>query len=779
MSAREPAALSLVPASRSGADLPLGEIIPGSRYRILSLVGVGGMGVVYAAEHVDLQKRVAVKVLSAAAARVSEKAESFRREARTASRIGSPHICDVTDFGALPDGRLFLVMEYLDGVSLGRMLRAKGALQPAVVVPLLRQIAKALGATHDKGVIHLDVKPDNIMVIRRDRRDGFVKVVDFGIAALLEERRFGERVIAGTPEYVAPERILGRVYDHRADIYSLGVIAYELLTGVRPFSGRDYVATLTMHVKDQPLPMAVASPELKIQPPLERLVRRLLEKDPTSRPASMAETEALLCEAQIATGLRTPWDDLELPHIEEARRQSLAERMPSPGSTKRKAITGAAMAAALIGGAFSLYLAVFTKPSVIVKEVRLEITKTEEAPVVAAWLVRADQAMRRQWYVRPRGTSALDYIVSAEGEAARLTRTSPGAKLLRNAYGSALVALGDELLQAGLPELAVVKYRDALAFLPEDPALSEKVLQADLPTARTSLGVKKKELHEVIAAQGKARAPELSDQARELSAALFDAARSARTSEARRDVEELTRLDAEGRLRARLADGLRRFAKKAADAGRASEARAMFEIVAALDPSDRLSARLAEIDLPRKVGVGPASELSGGAVKGAGAEAGAEESPKQASASGASSHVGRGRRVVEAGQGASPESQRDEVAARAAVRDGRHAFAGARLAEAAEAFKRAVKADPMNAAAVAGLGHVAFERAQYAEALDYARRAAVLAPQMGSTHVLLGDAYFKLLRYKDALLAYGRARALHVPSSMIEPRVARASAKLQ
>src|SRR5256885_11935758 len=152
------------------ARLLPGQIIPGTRYRVLAKIGQGAMGVVYSAEHVDLEKRVALKVLAARIARRPDSVERFRHEARTASKIGSPYICDVTDFGALPDRRVFLVMEYLAGRSLRAVLDNEGHLAAGRALPILRQVAKALGAAHDKGIIHLDVKPDNIMLLDSRRR---------------------------------------------------------------------------------------------------------------------------------------------------------------------------------------------------------------------------------------------------------------------------------------------------------------------------------------------------------------------------------------------------------------------------------------------------------------------------------------------------------------------------------------------------------------------------------------------------------------------------------
>src|SRR5262245_1973326 len=192
-------------------DLPAGQVIPGTRYRVLSTIGEGGMGTVYAAEHVDLEKKVALKLLRADVAG-ADTLQWFRHEARAASKVGSDYICDVTDFGELADGRVFFVMEYLDGQSLGRVLRETSEIPAARAIPILRQVCKALGAAHDKGIIHLDVKPDNVMLLERGTRADAVKVVDFGIAGLVHAEKGKEDVIAGTPEYISPERAAGRQY---------------------------------------------------------------------------------------------------------------------------------------------------------------------------------------------------------------------------------------------------------------------------------------------------------------------------------------------------------------------------------------------------------------------------------------------------------------------------------------------------------------------------------------------------------------------------------------
>ena len=326
-------------------ELAIGEVIPGSRYRALAKLGEGGMGVVYAAEHVDIEKRVALKLLHADLLENQHVLQQFRQEARAASRIGNPYICDVTDWGEIADGRVFFVMEYLDGVSLSREIKRCRRLPPDRAIPMLRLVAKALGAAHQKGIVHLDMKPDNVLLIEKDGRKDYVKVVDFGIAGLLGQAGIGGKVM-GTPEYMAPERTLGGGNDRRSDIYALGVMAYEMLSGEVPFQGLTPVETLAMQATDRPDPINERVTK-SIPKVLDDVVMRMLEKDPLLRPQTMAEVEALLCEAQLDARIKTTWDDLALPLVDAARLERLSKRYRSHSSPRMGVIFAAAAALVL------------------------------------------------------------------------------------------------------------------------------------------------------------------------------------------------------------------------------------------------------------------------------------------------------------------------------------------------------------------------------------------------------------------------------------------------
>jgi tetratricopeptide (TPR) repeat protein len=528
-------------------------------------------------------------------------------------------------------------------------------------------------------------------------------------------------------------------------------MAYEMLGGVVPFHGKNHVATLTMQVKDPPLPLRRQSGGKDVPEELADLVMRMLSKDPEARPQNMAEVEALLCEVQIALGVKTEWDDLELPAVDEAWRQKLARRMPSAARPRRAIIFGAS-GVALASLAVAFYFIFIRAPDVVVKEVRVELTKTEEAPAVAAALLKADQAARRERYVRPPKDSALHYIVDAEAEAQKIGRPSAGAATLRRAYASALTVIGNELVKADLRDLAVTKYKEALLFLPDDADLQAKAeLSADERRRRA-----RDEKH-AGNAPGTAPASTPADEAKATAAGVFVAASHGHLSEARLSLKYLATLDPGGIQAARLADALRARAASAWSAGRTGEARPLYALVSELDPRD------AEARERAKEPPSP----------GAAADAGA--APTLAAASGAPS---KGKRHDEVAHDAEPAAPRDAAASRRASDAGAAAMSRGRLADAEEAFTKAVRADSTNAAAVGGLAEVAFERARYSDALDYARRASRLAPKNPKYLVETGDAYFKLLRYDEALASYEKAGTLAPQDAAIQSRLDRVRAKM-
>ncbi len=269
------------------------------RYKILEQLGSGGMGTVYLAEHVLINKRVAIKVLSPSHARQPDEVERFLREARAASRIRQQNVVDITDFGYTAGGLAFLVMEYLEGEDLATTSQRDGALPWRRAVHITRQICAALEAAHAQGVIHRDMKPENVFRVQRGDDPDFIKVLDFGIAKILDE--YGTEQpsntnsgLMGTPEYVAPELIRGLPPDARVDIYAVGVILYRLLTGRVPFAGESFMATLTQHLMEEVRSTREVAPGQEIPETLDAICLKSLVKDRDHRYATIREMHQAL-----------------------------------------------------------------------------------------------------------------------------------------------------------------------------------------------------------------------------------------------------------------------------------------------------------------------------------------------------------------------------------------------------------------------------------------------------------------------------------------------------
>ncbi len=297
------------------ADELVGTLF-GERYRIEKFLQRGGMGTVYVARHTVLDKQVAIKILNEAKDEIAQ--QRFLLEAKAACHINHEHIVDITDYGVLDDGRPYLVMEYLQGHALDALL-AKGPLSPRRVCRIAEQIALGLQAVHEKGVLHRDLKPGNVFLLERHRKD-YVKILDFGIAKVVAEQSQGltpdpapnaapfrptqEGLLLGTPEYLAPEQALGEDLDHRADQYALGCILYEMLTGDVPFRGNSAMGTVVKRLSENPVPPRQRRPELNIPETLDALTMRALARDREQRFPSMNDLAlALQQEHELLTPL--------------------------------------------------------------------------------------------------------------------------------------------------------------------------------------------------------------------------------------------------------------------------------------------------------------------------------------------------------------------------------------------------------------------------------------------------------------------------------------------
>lgn len=284
-----------VPQKTADPEDLTGAVLAG-RYRLRRLLDRGGMGYVYYGEHIAIGKRVAVKVLTSQTASSENHRTRLLREARACSRIAHENVVDITDFGEAPNGSVFLVMELLQGETLAATLDREGPLPWARAKSIILQICRALHAAHRLGILHRDVKPDNCFRIKRGGNRDFVKMFDFGLAKILRDG--GDRpltsngTIFGTPEYMSPEQTRGAQVDHRSDLYSTGIILYELVTGTVPFRGDHFMEVFKQQVSAKPTPPSELNPA--VSQALERVILKAIAKDPAKRFASMQELATAL-----------------------------------------------------------------------------------------------------------------------------------------------------------------------------------------------------------------------------------------------------------------------------------------------------------------------------------------------------------------------------------------------------------------------------------------------------------------------------------------------------
>lgn len=391
------------PAALSGADYRLHDEPPApapgpgndddligrelGTYRLLRNLGGAGMSRVYLAEQPAGNKQFAVKVLRNAnfnQGALDVVARRFVQEARVASRLHHPHIVDVVDFG-VADGLAYLVMEHLDGESLRETLRRHGPLPWTRVLPMFLHICDALEAAHAKGVIHRDLKPSNCFRVRHATGDDFIKVCDFGVARIIDEDLpdglLAGGVLLATPEYMAPELIRGAKPDPRVDIYGVGVLLYELLTGTCPFQSGKQTTVLAMQLLDTAIPPRRVAPEANIPSSVERVIMRALSKQPEERFQNVADMRGALL------------DDTRLyKAVAAAETPSARRRVSGPNATR--SVSAMSMQAARGGVGMTIVLALIAAgliawvlagtPGIGVAEVPPPVTTPQPAPAALA-----------------------------------------------------------------------------------------------------------------------------------------------------------------------------------------------------------------------------------------------------------------------------------------------------------------------------------------------------------------------------------------------------------
>src|SRR5512133_1174129 len=390
--------------------LTTGEIIEG-KYRIIRLIGEGGMGAVYEGENIRIHRRVAIKVLHQGVAENQEAVQRFEREAQAAGRIGNDHILEVLDLGELPNAEHFMVMEYLDGEPLSERIRRVGRMRPGDIAPLIIQVLEGLRAAHEAGIVHRDLKPDNVFVTKEKagQRD-FVKLIDFGISKFLplggnEMRMTRTGTVMGTPYYMSPEQASGsREADHRSDLYSVGVILYEAVVGRVPFDAPTFNQLLFQIVLSDPAPPQELVPDLDAG--FANLIAKAMARDVEHRFQSAPEFSNAL-QAWLKTGA-----SVSLPPTSPVN--PLAPRPEPSAATKGKSASGAIAAGTSTHDSWS------AQPSRIVPPPRSKALLF--GGVGALCVLMALSAVGTRWILRdsarpPTASAALEPTPSAPNPA--------------------------------------------------------------------------------------------------------------------------------------------------------------------------------------------------------------------------------------------------------------------------------------------------------------------------------------------------------------------------
>ncbi len=715
--------------------LTQGKTIPGTRYKIIRWLGEGGMGVVYEAEHVDIERRVALKILRFDLSQQPNMVKVFKDEAKAAGRLGSQYLVDLYDFGELPDGRLFFAMELLDGQDLVPP-DPQYSMDPATLVTILRQTCKGLGVAHKAGVVHRDVKPENIITTTAIDGREQVKIVDFGISSMLAAGKDTGGGIAGTPHYMAPEQILSRSFDGRLDIYALGCTAYELLVGEPPFDARTIDVLLDKQISETPVPPRSRRPGKNIPAALEAVVLRCLEKDPAHRYRDTADLEAAVCEAQIASGITTDWDDLPVPELpdEPERQAEISRLMPSPHPTSNKrrgwlwpVVAGASTLAAVGLGVFLMLRGGPTEAEVDIVD---ELTaQARDAASRANWVVPpAEQPQASTAIARVFDLEELEGTVESLGD--------QRGDELRGEFASTLIRQADELWEHDATDLARTYYFYALVFDDSNTHAFERSGATPTMLAGYVDRARKQQFNAADRIMSSLAAVEMEQDP----AAKEELLKAVAATIERDDSSEmlLAHSDASRKLMAR------RRPQRAAPPPEPSTS----PVPPAPDPIDE-----------------PATEAP------------EEPAPVEAPPSGSTPRrAKKPRRKTADPTVLLGQAKRDPERAAELAEQGVAALRAGRRSEASSLFNQAISHDRKTAKALMGLSDIYFDTGKSQKAVEYAEKAVKASPANRTYRLKLGDAYFKVLRYNDALEQYQQAKKRG--STKADARIAKVQAKL-
>lgn len=714
------------PGTDAKLRLTQGKVIPGTRYKIIRWLGEGGMGVVYEAEHVDIERRVALKILRFDLSQQAHMTKVFKDEAKAAGRLGSQYLVELYDFGELSDGRLFFVMELLDGHDLVPP-DEQYSMDPGTFIAILRQTCKGLGVAHRAGVVHRDIKPENVLTTTAPDGREQVKIVDFGISSMLAASGEGGTGLAGTPHYMAPELILSQPFDGRLDIYAVGCMAYEFLVGKAPFDAKTIEVLLEMQVHDVPVPPRQARPGAEIHPAIDALIMRCLAKDPADRFLDTADLEAALCEAQIAAGIQTDWDDLPLPELpsDPERLAAIAARMPSPhiaGGKKRRAwlwplVAGVSTLAAAGLGVFLWMNGGPTEQEVddverLTTEARGEASRTH-------WVAPPEDDPEASAYVKVLRLEALTGSAEALGDAR--------GQDLREEFSATLTTFADGLYDSGAKGAARQYYFYAVVFDETNKTAFERSMTTPVALGMYIDQAKNGVFTNADRAMSAAAAAEVEVDPEKKEAKLAEAVAIMDKAE---DDPSMVMVGA----------GVGRNALKGRRRRKAPE-NDVDPLVAAVtrdpppepDPAD-FEGELGEDEPEVEVAVEPTAKAGPRAKK-----------TRRTKTKDPTELLG--------------QAERNPEKAAELAEQGLAALRAGQRSKASSLFNQAISFDRKNAKALMGLSDVYFDTGKSQKALEYAERAVRASPANQSYRLKLGDAYFKVLRYRDALEQYEKAKA--------------------
>ena len=440
------------------AQIPrIGDVLD-AKFRITGVLGSGGMGCVYLAEHLSLGRQVALKLLHPEVESIEEVNMRFEREAFAIGRVDHPNCVNVSDFGRLEDGTLYMVLEVLDGASLFELLERERRIEWRRALHIGRHVLSALVCAHDAGIVHRDVKPENVILVEQEEDPDFAKILDFGIAKLFDGANLRSDnprltqlgVTIGTPTYIAPEQAFGQPIDARADLYALSVMLYEMISGLPPFEADDVVALLSMHASAEVPAFRKVAADARVPKSVEALIRDGLEKHREDRIPSAAEYIARIDEILEADGSTLSADGesglRELPGmVAEGFRETLAPAVARAVTKRRTPRQIATTTATVIGFALLMVFAFGSKgPDYLPTRNHLPMVAPKHGPEAEAAAEMLEQG-------RPKDAAA--YLIEHKKE----VREEPYAQMV----------LGHAHANAQRSILALVAYEKAIVLEPK------------------------------------------------------------------------------------------------------------------------------------------------------------------------------------------------------------------------------------------------------------------------------------------------------------------------